>query len=76
MAKRNSARVMKTLCKLGTVAHNRQFTPRDLYEYGGSRAALTYLRRNGFVTGKNKLFPTKKGWRAVELACALTKESR
>ncbi len=61
------------LCKLGTLAHNRPFTPRDVTEYTGvdGSAAVKKLRRLQYVTrtDRGRYFPTAKGWDAIERAC-------
>lgn len=63
----------KTLCKLGTLAHNKDFTARDVSEYVGvdGSAAVRKMRKHGLLrkTSRGKYYPTPKGWRAVERAC-------
>lgn len=62
------------LCKIGTLAHNRAFTMRDAREYGASMSAVNLFKRRGWLgkgAARGELYPTKKGWRAVEIACAL-----
>ena len=68
----------RQLCKLGTLAHNRAFTPSELRQYAGSASAIPLFKRKGWIKSieKRRLYPTKKGWRAIELACALTRRSR
>ena len=69
--KRNAAKHLTTLCKIGTVAHNRPFKKRELLEYGGFGSSVTYLKRKGWLKKvPGGLYPTAQGWRAVELACA------
>lgn len=63
----------RLLCKLGTLAHNRSFSPRDVSEYVGvdGAAAVKKLRRLHLVeaTGRGRYYPTTKGWDAIERAC-------
>lgn len=41
---------LQALCKLGTIAHNRPFTTRDLREYTGEGVQLVrWLKRNKLV---------------------------
>jgi hypothetical protein len=61
------------LCKIGTLAHNRPFTSRDFEDYAGPGSDLMLFKRKGWlrVVEGRKLYPTAKGWRAIEIACAL-----
>lgn len=77
MTRRSRARgaqATRTLCKLGTLAHNRAFTVRDVQDYGGSSADVALFKRRGWLRkgdARGELYPTKKGWRAIEIACGL-----
>jgi hypothetical protein len=61
------------LCRVGTVAHNRAFTTRDLSEYlrKDAKAMVRRMIREKMLTraGRGKYFPTKRGWRDIENAC-------
>lgn len=78
---KDPAGAVTVLCTLGTLAHNRAFTPgevQDYIHYGGSgrintsNALALFLRRGWLrrVEGR-RLYPTGKGWRAIEIACGL-----
>jgi DNA-binding MarR family transcriptional regulator len=57
---------------LGTLAHNRPFSARDVTEYVGINGANAVRRlvRKGLVTRvPGGYFPTPKGWEAIEQAC-------
>lgn len=63
---------MKQLCALGTLAHNRPFKANELLEYTGSNTALPLFKRKKWVKKvSGGLYPTKTGWRAIEVACSL-----
>lgn len=70
----------KALCAAGTLAHNRAFTERDMGEYAGfaARDAIPALTSAGLLekVGKGEFYPTKPGWRAVEIACGIKGRSR
>lgn len=75
--KRNAAKHLATLCKIGTVAHNRAFKRRELLEFGGHDSSVTYLKRKGWLKKvPGGLYPTAQGWRAVELACRLQRRKK
>jgi predicted transcriptional regulator len=61
------------LCRVGTVAHNRDFSARDLSEYLGKDTGpmLRRMLREGIVSSvsRGRYYPTKKGWRNIENAC-------
>jgi hypothetical protein len=61
------------LCRVGTVAHNTDFSPRDLSEYLGKDAGpmLRRMVREGIVerVSRGRYFPTKAGWRHIKNAC-------
>lgn len=64
----------RLLCKLGTLAHNRSFSARDVQEYVGvdGQAAVKRLSRAKLVrrVGRGLYYPTPAGWNAIERACA------
>jgi hypothetical protein len=68
---------LRTVCKLGTIAHNRPFSARDFYDYVGrvGRVDIHALQRRGIIkkTGPNTYYPTAKGWNAIERACRMWK---
>jgi hypothetical protein len=73
MARRRkiSARV---ICKLGTLAHNRAFTPSDLSSYAGAATGTVQsLVRRGIVTrvSSGRYYPTWKGWKVIDRACTM-----
>jgi len=61
------------LCRVGTVAHNKDFTIRDLSEYLGKDAGpmVRSMVARGMAeqTTRGRYFPTKTGWRDIENAC-------
>lgn len=70
----------RVLCALGTLAHNRSFTREDVRSYvyvegiGPSivSRALDNFVKKGWLTRvepRGHLYPTKKGWRAIQIAC-------
>jgi hypothetical protein len=61
------------LCKIGTLAHNRAFTSSEFESYAGPPSDLKLFKSKGWlrVVEGRKLYPTAKGWRAIEIACAL-----
>jgi hypothetical protein len=70
----------RDLCRVGTVAHNRAFSTRDLSEYLGKDAGpmVRRMRREGMLTkaSARTYYPTKKGWRDIENACEGVQHSR
>lgn len=53
--------------KVGTVAHNRAFTRRDLLEYGGSEGDFAWLKRQGYIKKvEGGWYPTGEGWAWIE----------
>jgi hypothetical protein len=63
---------VRKVAKLGTIAHNRQFTPLDFREYaGGTAAELRVLVQRGLVerVSRGLYFPTPEGWEVVKAAC-------
>ena len=73
----NRQGVLTAICKAGTLAHNRAFTASEMRQYAGPAAAnaIRVLKKKGFlktVEGK-KLYPTERGWNAIEL-CVLGKK--
>lgn len=74
MARRNKVRISdRDLCRVGTVAHNQDFTVRDLSDYLRKDAApmVRRMRKEGMLeqTSRGRYFPTKRGWRNIENAC-------
>jgi Mn-dependent DtxR family transcriptional regulator len=65
----------KVLCKIGTLAHNKDFTARDISEYVGvdGSAAVRKMKKHGLLksVSRGRYYPTPKGWRTVEGACRL-----
>ena len=61
------------VCKLGTLAHNRQFSYRDFHEYTGAGiGTLDALKRRGIVKRvAGGYYPTAKGWNVIERACRM-----
>lgn len=61
------------VCKLGTLAHNRGFTLRDARDYGAGRVIALFKRKKYLRKGSNKgeLYPTKEGWKVIDVACML-----
>lgn len=69
------------ICVLGTLAHNRAFTTREIVEYtrwdrpGIARTAaqtMRWMRRLKLVRPgdrKGTWYPTGKGWNMIEKAC-------
>lgn len=64
------ARRERLLAKLGTIAHNRRFSPAEFREAGGTDGLLTAFVREGLVerVEKGQYFPTPAGWLAIEEA--------
>jgi hypothetical protein len=75
---------VRTLCKLGTLAHNRGekkgapgghagvFSPVDFAQYTGVHASqFATLKRRGIIkrVAGGGYYPTKKGWAVIERAC-------
>ena len=70
---------LQTVCKLGTIAHNTDFSPRDFAEYTGSPTyVLNVLMRRGIVkrVSPGRYYPTPKGWNAIERSCRIKYGSR
>lgn len=73
------------ICKIGTIAHNRPFTAKELREYSGSMGdtrMINWLRKHGHIMatgyqsgagtgsrGSRSFYPTPKGWKMIEAAC-------
>lgn len=74
MARRRSRISIMPLCKIGTLAHNRDFTPSEYEQYTGAPATqVQSLFRRGVLrrTGRGRYYPTARGWNIVERACSL-----
>lgn len=74
MARRSVAVSSRSLCKLGTLAHNKSFTVRDFVDYtGSSRAQVDAMVRRGVLrrVDRGRLYPTPKGWNVIERACRM-----
>jgi hypothetical protein len=68
-----------TVCKLGTIAHNTDFSPRDFAEYTGAPSyTLAALVKRGIVkrTSPGRYYPTAKGWNVIERSCRIKHGSR
>ena len=86
MAKPRYKPSVTSICKIGTVAHNRSFTARELREYvqiKDRKSMMRWLKRHKLVgwtatggPGPERWHPTKKGWRMIEKACASPKGRR
>lgn len=86
MARQRYKPSIVSICKIGTVAHNRSFTARELREYvqiKDRKTMLSWLKRNKLISwtatggpGPERYHPTTKGWRMIEKACASAKEKR
>lgn len=78
-----------SLCKIGTIAHNRPFNARDMREYSQSYQdsketpqRIKWLLRNKLIQvadkrhagGGTTYFPTRKGWNMIERACKLYRD--
>ena len=62
---------LPTIRKLGTLAHNRQFSPSEFAEYTGQPAAMVAaMVRRGILTrvAPAAYYPTARGWAAIERA--------
>lgn len=63
------------LCRVGTVAHNQDFTTRDLSDYLGfdAKPMVHRMLKEGMIERVSprgrRCFPTTKGWRNIENAC-------
>jgi len=74
MARRKYVPPLSSICKVGTVAHNRPFTAKELAQYTGASSRLVrWLKSHGHVRSVEgrKLYPTAKGWNMIEKACKL-----
>jgi hypothetical protein len=74
MAKRSKVRISDyDLCRVGTLAHNRDFSRRELSEYLRRDASPMFKRmvKEGMLerVGRGRYFPTEQGWRNIENAC-------
>lgn len=79
--KRKTKIGLDPLCALGTLAHNRSFSPSDYRSYlspfnrpsaGGKRPPpIKILVKRGVVlrVSRGKYYPTEKGWKVIERAC-------
>jgi len=86
MAKGRYKPSVTSICKIGTVAHNRSFTASELREYvqiKDRKTMLSWLKRNKLIgwtatggPGPERYQPTAKGWRMIEKACASSKGRR
>jgi hypothetical protein len=63
-------------CAMGTVAHNKAFTVRELEKYSGVRPLTTYVRRladTGMLTREGvapvRYFPTEVMWERIRVDC-------
>jgi hypothetical protein len=82
MAKKRFKPGLRTICAIGTVAHNRDFTPGELAEYArvsaargklsATRPTIAWLLKHGHVrkTKRGRYYPTGKGWKMIEKACS------
>jgi len=79
MARKRYKPSVGAICKIGTLAHNRQFTAAELREYSGRSYGgpqlISWLRKHGHIetVGRGKLYPTAKGWKMIESACTKRK---
>lgn len=65
---------LRTVCKLGTIAHNKDFSPNDFTSYTGAPSHhLAVLMRRGIVkrVGPGRYYPTAKGWNVIERSCRI-----
>ena len=65
---------LRTVCKIGTIAYNKDFSPRDFAEYTGVPShVLNVLLRRGIVkrVSPGRYYPTAKGWNAIERSCRI-----
>ena len=75
---------LRSICVIGTIAHNKAFTAREVTEYLGfdfgrgrvspvNGADVTrWLKKHGHIRPgdrKGTWYPTAKGWRMIEKAC-------
>ena len=78
-----------SLCKIGTIAHNRPFNARDMREYSEgyqdtkeTPQRIKWLLRNKLIQVADKRHagggatysPTAKGWKMIERACKLYRD--
>jgi hypothetical protein len=76
----------RSICKVGTVAHNRSFTAHELREYvqvADRKQMLRWLKRHKLIAwaatggpGPERYHPTAKGRRMIEKACRSAKAQR
>lgn len=70
---------LRSLCAIGTVAHNRAFRPAELKQYLRFEEnvepikVVNWLKRNKLVgeAERGRYWPTAKGWKMIERACAV-----
>lgn len=71
---RHTSRSPRMICAIGTLAHNRSFSIRDLTEYTGvdASALVRRMTRAGQLSrvSRGQYFPTSAGWNLIEVACA------
>lgn len=69
----------RVVCKLGTLSHNRRFTPKDLRQYTGADLVDLYVlvrRKIVEATGRGRYYPTSHGWEVIERACRMGSKPR
>lgn len=65
---------LRTVCKLGTIAHNKDFSRNDFTEYTrASSTQLAALMKRGIVkhVRAGRFYPTARGWNVIERACSM-----
>jgi len=71
---RNFKLNLNTVCKLGTIAHNRDFSANDFTAYTGAPSShLSVLMRRGIVkrVRAGRYYPTARGWDVIERSCRI-----
>jgi hypothetical protein len=75
MDKKRKSRVpLAAICKIGTLAHNRDFSPSEYRQYTGrSSGDVAALVQRGLLrkTGRGRYYPTGRGWGVLERSCRL-----
>lgn len=72
----------RVLCNIGTLAHNRSFTTKEVRQYVGPQGSqlVTWLKKHKHIArsadGKTSFYPTKRGWKMVEKACGASPRKR
>lgn len=74
---------LRVLQALGTLAHNKSFTQPEVMGYVSGegipdrevRKAIAHFKTKGWIksVGGLRLYPTARGWRAIELAHKVSK---